>query len=98
MPDHLHGILWLIDPVARYEPRGKDGPAAGSIGAAIAQFKSRVTKAAERAGLLPAEERLWHRGYHDRRLPTGQAVTSARLYVAMNPIHWDRSHRPPGSS
>lgn len=90
MPDHLHAILWILDPTAQNGPSARHGPSAGSVGAVIGRWKSRVTKAANAAELWPAGKRLWHRGYHDRRLRSELAVLNARAYIAMNPIRWER--------
>jgi REP element-mobilizing transposase RayT len=89
MPDHLHGILWVMDPCAAVRPKAPSGPPAGSISAAVGQFKSRVTKAAVAAGIWPASERLWQRGFHDRILRTPKAVFRVRRYIELNPIRWE---------
>jgi REP element-mobilizing transposase RayT len=89
MPDHLHGILWVMDPVAALKPRALSGPPAGTISAAVGQFKSRVTKAAIAAGLWPPSVRLWQRGFHDRILRTPEAVVGVRRYIEMNPVRWE---------
>jgi REP element-mobilizing transposase RayT len=89
MPDHLHGILWVMDPCAAVRPKALSGPPAGSISAAVGQFKSRVTKAAVAAGIWPAFERLWQRGFHDRILRTPNAVIRVRRYIELNPIRWE---------
>ena len=92
MPDHLHGILWITDALARQRPRPEAGPSGRSVGAAFGQLKSRVTKAAVRLGLWPREERLWQRGYHDRIVRSESGLWAARGYIAANPIRWERAH------
>jgi REP-associated tyrosine transposase len=90
MPDHLHAILWITDAAARQQPRAASGPPARSVGAALGQLKSRVTKAAVRQGLWPPAERLWQRGYHDRIVRSESGLRAARGYIAANPIRWER--------
>ncbi len=92
MPNHFHGILWIVTQASPPARPKRGGPARGSIGAVVGQWKSRVTKAAKAAGLWPIGERLWQRGYHDRMLWSEQAVVGARAYLAMNPIEWERNH------
>ena len=92
MPDHFHGILWIVRQAVPATTPQPNGPPAGGIGAAVGQLKSRVTKAAVGAGLWPTGERLWQRGYHDRMLRSEQAVVRARVYIANNPISWERDH------
>lgn len=90
MPDHLHAILWITDVIARQHPRPGAGPPSRSVGVAIGQLKSRVTKAAVMMGLWPRGERLWLRGYHDRIVRSEPALFRARGYIAANPCRWER--------
>jgi REP element-mobilizing transposase RayT len=90
MPDHLHGLLWITDSLARQRPKPAAGPAERSVGAALGQLKSRVTKAAVEQGLWPKEERLWQRGYHDRIVRSESGLRAARGYISVNPIRWER--------
>ena len=92
MPDHFHGILWITDSIARQCPRSDSGPPRRSVGVALGQMKSRVTKAAILQGIGPSGERLWQRGYHDRIVRTESGLFAARGYIAANPIRWERAH------
>ena len=95
MPDHLHAIVWVVASAGRAGLPARAGPRSGSVGAVVGQIKSRVTKAAHSAGLWPMGMPLWQRGYHDRILPSEQAVVCARAYIDMNPIRWARDHARP---
>jgi putative transposase len=50
MPNHMHGIIVIVDndgtigPTRRVAPTHATGPKSGSVGAIIGQFKSIVTK------------------------------------------------------
>ncbi len=90
MPDHIHGILWVVDPFAGARPTARSGPPARRICAAVGQFKSRITKAAIAAGIWSASEPLWQRGFHDRILRTPDAVFRARRYIALNAVRWEQ--------
>jgi REP element-mobilizing transposase RayT len=85
MPDHLHGIVWVVDPFSGAAPSSSRGPAARSLGAFVAQFKSRVTKAAVAAGLWQPGARLWQRGYHERIIASVEGLRRARRYIRLNP-------------
>ncbi len=69
MPNHVHGILWIVDAGAtrrvaptRPGPRPA-GPVSGSVGAIMAQFKSVVTK---RINALRGTSgmQVWQRNFH----------------------------------
>jgi putative transposase len=84
MPNHLHGVVGLNGEV-------------GTLGDLVGVFKSRVSREVRLAGLLKEKERVWHRGYHARRLRTEESVQRAAAYVARNPsVWWDRRRRSGG--
>jgi REP element-mobilizing transposase RayT len=56
------------------------GPAPGSLGAIIGQFKSRVTK---RLGCP-----VWHRGYYEHIIRDDDSLDRIRMYIEANPINW----------
>lgn len=95
MPDHLHVILRLLGPVPEGGGPTIPGPPTGSVGAAVGQMKSRVTKSAVGAGLWCAGERLWQRGYYDRIVRSNAALARVRRYISLNPVRWtgDRASR-----
>ena len=91
MPDHLHGIIHIMDvgatgPVAR--PK-KSGPTPGSIGAIIGQFKSQTTKRINAKRGTPGQI-VWQRGYYDRVIRNADELNRIRLYIQSNPDMWKR--------
>jgi REP element-mobilizing transposase RayT len=94
MPNHVHGIVMILgdtsadvgatDSVA---PTMRAGPARGSLGAIIGQFKSVVTK---RIRQLPeySATPIWQRNYHERIIRNDRELNAMRDYIANNPARW----------
>ena len=100
MPDHVH-LLFGIRPhegnarptvgatrqVAPTEHRAS-GPAPGSVGAIIGQYKSTVTRRILRE-VGPPEAPIWQRSFHDRIVRTQREAEAFRRYIHENPERWD---------
>jgi len=105
MPNHIHGIIWIVnDPsvratrgivraTRRVAPTRPCGPRPGSIGAIIGQYKSAVTKRINQ-NRESHDEPIWQRNYHDRIMRDETELVNIRAYIADNPRRWteDRYH------
>jgi putative transposase len=94
MPNHLHGILFLTDPLLPRVGAQHAAPAAdkvrvvaGSVGAIVRSFKSEVTKQARQFELLPRES-LWQRNYYEHVIRNEADLTEKREYIINNPLQW----------
>lgn len=95
MPNHVHGIIWIVGRVGatrqvaptRVVPTSPAGPDAGSIGAIIGQFKSAVTKRINAYWGIPGA-RIWQRNYYEHIIRTERALNAIRRYIAENPLRW----------
>ncbi|MBZ0282144.1 MAG: transposase [Anaerolineae bacterium] len=63
------------------------GPAKGSIGAIIAQFKRQTTVAINRQRDTPAAP-VWQRNYYEHIIRNENSFNTIRLYVETNPAQW----------
>jgi len=63
------------------------GPAKGSIGAIIAQFKRQTTVAINRQRDTPAAP-VWQRNYYEHIIRDENSFNTVRLYVETNPAQW----------
>lgn len=83
MPDHVHGLLRLVDtPTAcrgGMEAFGK--PVAGSVPTIVRSYKGAVTRA---LGRNP-----WHRRFYEVRARDGSARANIRRYIRDNPRNYD---------
>ncbi|MGB2895169.1 MAG: transposase [Anaerolineales bacterium] len=91
MPNHIHGILVIVDRTTNVEAprRGvstitKWKP--GTLGAIINQFKSISTKRIRRAG-FPAF--AWQPRFYDHIIRNDDALSRIRTYIQNNPQKWD---------
>ena len=94
MPNHLHGILILIDD-PDIIPSGLTVPSlarnstlqSGSLGATIGQFKSAATKRWNTMARRPSMS-LWQRNYHEHIIRNEQSLIDIRAYIFDNPARW----------
>ena len=64
------------------------GPMSGSIGAIMAQFKSRVTKRINQFRNNPGCP-VWQRNYYERVIRDENELSRAREYIVNNPMKWE---------
>jgi putative transposase len=96
MPNHLHGILIIVDhvgathasPLQLDETNRRCGPKSGSLGAIVGSFKSaaarRINRFRDTAGVP-----FWQRGYYERILRDDAELDRVRHYILSNPYTWD---------
>ncbi len=93
MPNHIHGMIWIVDDVGatrRVAPTKTNppaGPAPGSIGAIVGQFKSAVTRRINQRRGTPGV-RVWQRNYYEHIIRHERALNAIRRYIAENPLRW----------
>ncbi len=78
-------------PLPRTLPRG---PKPASLGAIIAQFKSRVTK---RIWKFPEfkETPIWQRNYYEHIIRNDNDLQNKTDYIEANPLLWEQDHENP---
>ncbi|GIV57081.1 MAG: hypothetical protein KatS3mg040_1849 [Candidatus Kapaibacterium sp.] len=115
MPNHIHGIIWIINddvgatrrvaPTRRVAHRvgathrvaptdPPRGPASGSIGAIVGQFKSITTKRINALRGTPGAP-VWQRNYYEHIIRTEDALQRIREYIATNPLRWHLDRENP---
>ncbi len=90
MPNHLHGIIVIINrsgeaclaPTPIPVKSKKD-----TLGSIVGSFKSSVTKQAKKFPLL-VKGILWQRGYYEHIIRNDEELKRVREYIATNPIRW----------
>ncbi|WP_412710101.1 transposase [Atrimonas thermophila] len=93
MPNHLHGILVIVDTDCRgtlqraptVERFGK--PTSNSIPTIVRLFKSTATKQINELRKTPGEP-LWQRNYYERIIRNERELERIRKYVINDPLKW----------
>lgn len=96
MPNHLHGILWIID-------RTGDSPSIDASGTTLPRvmqwFKTMSTnefmRAAKRAGRRGGI--LWQRSYWERVIRDERSLAEIRRYIEDNPRRWAEDEENPAN-
>lgn len=98
MPDHVHGIIVIIEevrpalidatPVDNNDHRGFSiNVKSGSLGAIVRSYKAAATRRIN--GLQAAFGALiWQRGYWERIMRDDRELEATRQYITENPQRW----------
>ena len=102
MPNHLHGIIIIVDncrgtthrapTIQAHESFGK--PVSGSIPTIIRGFKSTVTKQINQLRNtlgLP----VWQRNYFEHVIRNEKSLHQIRYYIVNNPLQWELDNENP---
>jgi REP element-mobilizing transposase RayT len=94
MPDHVHGILTIMNDVGatgsvahktlKREPVVQISLKPESLGSIIGQYKSVVTKRIHKMGLNNFQ---WQRNYYDRVIRNDAELFAIRKYILNNPVN-----------
>jgi len=101
MPNHVHGIIWIVDdvgaenvgaknfsPLQRQQPRGTSK----TIGSIIRGFKIGVTKWGRQH---TDAHTIWQRNYYEHVIRDGESLNRIREYIAANPLRWHLDRENP---
>jgi putative transposase len=105
MPNHLHGILWIIkdiipaQDVITVPPKGTappppTGTTPGSLNAIIQNFKSVTTRKLNQQARTPGTS-LWQRDYYESVIRDDAHLAAIRDYIRHNPAHWHLDRERP---
>jgi putative transposase len=104
MPNHIHGILILSTAttsptntsIAPTDNRvaSPNGPAPGSLGAILGQFKSRLTRRLRAQPGLPRTP-VWQRNYYEHILRNDSDRQHIQQYIDLNPSRWASDEENP---
>ncbi len=107
MPNHVHGIIWIMqdtpvgatrrvapaDASAKLHSRPQ-GLRPGSLGAIIGQFKSLTTKRINEHRGKPGAP-VWQRGYYEHVIRRADTLDRIRQYILKNPARWKFDNENP---
>ena len=86
MPNHFHGIVWILDVGATGSVARSNTESIHpiSLGIIIGQFKSQVTRRINQIRRKPGQP-VWQRNYYDRIIRNIKELNDIRKYIENNP-------------
>ena len=92
MPNHLHGVVLIVEDAAANKSASEYHNAklrntAGSLGQIIGHFKSIATKRI-RTVAATREAPVWQRGYYEHIIRNEASLNEIRAYIVANPGRW----------
>jgi putative transposase len=102
MPNHFHGILWLIKTdLGASAPDTISPPQshliAGSLSAVVGNFKSIMTRRINQVRKTPGQP-VWQRNYHEHIIRHDKELNAIRQYIIDNPANWLQDAENPDRS
>jgi REP element-mobilizing transposase RayT len=86
MPNHVHGLLQVLDEPGPVLSSRTSGLLPGSLSAVIRSLKAASTKIAHAQRITSGP--LWQRNYYDRIVIDSRDLDRIREYIANNPANW----------
>jgi REP element-mobilizing transposase RayT len=86
MPNHIHGLLQVLDEQPRLSLSRTSGVRPRSLSAVIRSFKAASARMAHAQGIVSGP--LWQRNYYDRIVTDERDLARLREYIANNPANW----------
>lgn len=105
MPNHIHGIVWIV-PVGAHVGAHGGAPLHGqallhrpprSLGSFVAGFKASVTRGINALRQTPGAP-VWQRNYHEHIIRTEESLNRIRQYILDNPVRWTLDRENPAAS
>ena len=112
MPNHVHGIIWIVDddtvvgaqrrcaPTTTQRAVGGITPTnviPGSLGAIVRSFKSAVTKRINALRGVPGAP-VWQRNYYEHIIRDEEELGHIHEYIRTNPACWQTDENNPNLS
>lgn len=101
MPNHVHGIIWLVDGrgtlqrAPTVERFGK--PTSGSIPTIVRLFKSVTTRQINLQRGTPGAP-VWQRNYYEHIIRNDESLGRIRDYIVNNPLQWALDRENPANA
>jgi REP element-mobilizing transposase RayT len=94
MPNHGHGIIWIVDDVGARRRRARTDviekfgkPVKGSIPTIVRAYKSAVTYAVNGAQNMRGAV-LWQKNYYEHIIRDERELNNIGWYIINNPLNW----------
>jgi REP element-mobilizing transposase RayT len=101
MPNHLHALLWIIQPNRVTTPHKQNlvnlavpvdknefkPPSPGSLSQILSSYKSTTARLINGVRKTPGE-RVWQRNYYEHIVRVEEDLNAIRSYIQANPANW----------
>lgn len=95
MPNHVHGILWLLEKDGdRSDAHPTRGAVSGSLAAVVGNLKSVIAKKINGLRRSPGAP-VWQRNYYEHIIRDEKALDQIRKYIRENPLRWELDEENP---
>jgi putative transposase len=99
MPNHIHGIVWIIGDLVGATGRsplqsGPKGPAPKSLASLIGGYKASVTKRINLLRNTPGQA-VWQRNYYDHIIRNKEDANRIYSYIQFNLYMWQDDEENP---
>jgi len=98
MPNHLHGIIIINDPINKYRRGGVTPPLPMEnkipLGKIVAYFKYQSTKQINKLTHAPGQM-IWQRNYYEHIIRNEKKLERIRYYIGNNPYNWQTDRNNP---
>ena len=90
MPNHIHGILWIVEKIkGKEKPRSFGKMIPGSIPCVIRSYKSAVTKKINQICNQTNISSIWQRNFYEHIHRNQESLEATRNYIINNPKNWE---------
>jgi putative transposase len=96
MPNHLHGIIVIVDEYCRGGSRTAPTQQRKPIGRLIGAFKTVSTKHINNIRNTPGFP-VWQRNYYEHIIRNEESLTQIRQYILNNPGQWEFDRENPNA-
>jgi len=96
MPNHIHGILQIIDNASTQALNAFGRPLSGSLGTVVGSFKSRTAWHINRLRSTRGQA-VWQRGYYEHIVRGEKDLQRIREYILYNPLSWNKDDDNPSN-
>ena len=102
MPNHIHGIMVILDVGARHAVPACSAqrfgrPMTGSLSTIVRSFKSATTNRINDLRKTPGGL-VWQRNYYEHVIRNEQSLQRIREYIAGNPARWGVDRENPAAA
>jgi REP element-mobilizing transposase RayT len=99
MPNHVHGVLWMVAADLRVGPVGEQPKVSIALPEVMQWFKTMTTneyiRRVKQNGWPSFDKKLWQRSFHDRIIRDERELHGIREYIRANPRLWAEDEENP---